>query len=265
MMSGGSPTLPLLLRMNTKPQTSREPLPCPGDVELDRRQTSLGEIILRRGVIQSLDDATVYEILIDGEMLMSSVVNFSEIALARIGLEAWGPVPSRVLVGGLGLGYTAHAALRTARVRSVDVLELLEPVLEWHETGQVPLGMELSSDPRVRLLHGDFFAWVRGDDPVCARTLPRYDVILLDIDHSSEYLLQATHAPFYSEEGLRALSDRLEDGGVFAYWSSDVSERHLADTLRQVFPVVEEHAVEFYNPGRVEYDTNTIVIGRKKR
>lgn len=234
----------------------------PREVELDRRQTALGELILRRGTIQTLDDAEVYEILLGGEMLMSSVVNVSEIALARIGLEAWGPRPCRVLVGGLGLGYTAHAAAQAHSVISVDVLELLEPVLEWHAAGRVPLGRELTSHPRVRLLQGDFFAWVR-DQAQPSSASSRYDVILVDIDHASDFLLQPSHASFYSEQGLRAIADRLADDGVFAYWSSAYDERDLAESLRSVFPVVEEHAVDFYDPGCAEYDTNTIVVGRK--
>lgn len=232
------------------------------EVELDKRQTALGELILRLGVIQALDDAPVYEIMLDGEMLMSSVVNFSEIALAKLGLESWGPAPCRVLVGGLGLGYTAHAALQQPAVQSVDVIELLEPVLEWHHTGQVPLGFELSSHPKVRLLQGDFFAWARGEEPPGSKAAARYDVILLDIDHSSEFLLQPTHESLYSVDGIRALARRLGPGGTFAYWSSDVNEKGLAELLRRVFPVVEEHVVEFYNHGRLEYDLNTVVTAR---
>lgn len=235
----------------------------PGDVELDRQPTVFGELVLRRGTIQSMDDAPVFEILINGDMLMSSVVNTSEIALAQIGLEAWGSAPCRVMVGGLGLGYTAHAALQWPSVSSVDVLELAEPVLQWHEAGLVPLGRELTQDRRVRLLHGDFFAWARGESPSGSRTEAKYDVILLDIDHSSDALLQPGHASLYSEEGLAELSKHLDEGGVFAYWSSEVDERYLADLLRKVFPVVEEHAIEFYNPGRADYDTNSIVVARR--
>lgn len=230
------------------------------DIELDRRQTPLGEIVLRQGTVQSMDDAPVTEILLDGEMLMSSVVNVSEIALAQIGLDAWGHAPCRVLVGGLGLGYTAHAALQEPSVRAVDVIELLDPVLEWHAKGQVPLGAALRDDPRVRLLQGDFFAWARGEAPAGSLAASRYDVILLDIDHSSEFLLHPAHASLYSEVGLRQIASRLGDRGVFAYWSSECDERHLADTLRRVFPVVEEHTVEFYNPRRVDYERNTIVV-----
>lgn len=234
-----------------------------GDVELDRRQTQLGELILRRGTVQTLDDAEVYEILLDGEMLMSSVVNASEIALARIGLEAWGTAPCRVLVGGLGLGYTAYAAAQVPPVTSVDVIELLVPVLEWHAAGRVPLGGEITAHPRIRVMEGDFFAWAREPSPSSLAST-HYDVILLDIDHASDFLLQPAHASFYSEAGLRALADRLGDGGVFAYWSSAYEEHDLADRLRVVFPHVEEHQVEFYDAGSADYDTNTIVVGRKE-
>jgi spermidine synthase len=231
------------------------------DVVLDCQQTVLGELILRRGKVQTLDDAVVYEVLLDDEMLMSSAVTVSETALANLGLKAWGTKPCRVLVGGLGLGYTAHAAAQAPSVTSVDVLELLEPVLGWHSTGRVPLGRELTLHPRVRLLQGDFFAWVH--DRSGSPASHRYDLILVDIDHASDFLLQPSHSSFYSEAGLGALLDCLTDDGVFAYWSSAHEEHAMAENLRRVFPVVEEHAVDFYDPGCAQYDTNTIVVGHK--
>ena len=63
-----------------------------------------------------------------------------------------------MVVGGLGLGYTARAALENAAVRSLIVVDALAEVIEWHEQGLLPLGKELTGDPRCRLVHGDFFA-----------------------------------------------------------------------------------------------------------
>ena len=231
-------------------------------VELDRRPTILGELVLRRRKIRGLDYATVFEVLLDGEFLMSSAVNQSERALAHLGLAAWGDAPCRVLVGGLGLGYTVQAALESAAPLSVDVLELLDSVLEWHARGLVPLGDALTHEPRVRLLQGDFFAWAAGaESPASAR----YDVVLVDIDHSSEFLLQSAHASLYSEDGLRALSGRLAPGGVFAYWSSDPGEPELARMLRAVFPRVEVHEVSFPNPAMDRDEVNSIVVAHREQ
>lgn len=231
-------------------------------VELDRHQTQLGELILRRRKLRGMGYALAYEVLLDDEFLMSSVVNASEVALARLGLAGWGDEPCRVLVGGLGLGCTADAALSATQVRALDVLELLAPVLAWHTTALVPMGARLTGDPRCRLLHGDFFEWARGGASPAA---PDYDVVLLDIDHSSEFLLQPAHASLYSVEGLRSVAARLTARGVFAFWSSDHAESGLASHLEQVFPAVEVHEVEFPNPALAEPEVNSIVVARKHR
>ena len=204
-----------------------------------------------------------YEVLLDGEFLMSSVITASEIALAELGLAAWGDAPCRVLVGGLGLGYTAQAALRGANVQQVDVVELLDEVLEWHRTALVPLGAMLTAEPRVRLIQGDFFAWASGESDGTAA--PRYDVVLLDIDHSSEFLLASSSESFYSVPRLRKFAERLDDRGVFAFWSSDYEEHAFAENLRAVFPSVEVHEVRFFSPAIDSDEINTVIVARKQR
>nr|MDT0667589.1 spermidine synthase [Micromonospora sp. DSM 115978] len=127
-----------------------------------------------------------------------------------------------VVVGGLGLGYTAQAALDDARVRSLVVVEALEPVIGWHERRLVPLGAGLTTDPRCRIVHGDFFSMVSdacGFDPTDPGR--RFHAVLLDVDHSPDHLLQPAHAAFYEPAGLRRLASRLHPGGVFALWSND--------------------------------------------
>ena len=89
---------------------------------------------------------------------MSSQFTASEIALARIGLAQVTGTDIDVLVGGLGLGYTARAVLEETRVRSLVVVEALREVIEWHESELLPLGPALTSDHRCRLSHDDFFA-----------------------------------------------------------------------------------------------------------
>jgi hypothetical protein len=121
----------------------------------------MGEISLRR----RRDPASgedVYEVKLDDEYLMSSLFTAGEVELARLGLAALPDGPLDVVVGGLGLGYTARTALDDPRVRSLIVVDALAEVIDWHRRGLVPLGAGLASDPRCRLVRGDFFAMAAG-------------------------------------------------------------------------------------------------------
>src|SRR5690349_10374122 len=99
--------------------------------ELDYRDTPLGPVSLRRRRVLSLD-RDVFEVMLGDEHLMSSLFTDGEVALAEIGLAAAEGAELEVVVGGLGLGHTAGAALDDPRVRSVQVIEAIEAVIDWH-------------------------------------------------------------------------------------------------------------------------------------
>jgi spermidine synthase len=130
--------------------------------ELARQTTPMGEISLRRRLHPSLL-VDVYEVKLGDEHLMSSLFTAAEEELARLGLAAVEGEPLDVVVGGLGLGYTARTVLADPRVGSLRVLDALGAVIDWHREGLVPLGRELTTDPRCRLVEGDFFALVAAD------------------------------------------------------------------------------------------------------
>jgi spermidine synthase len=225
--------------------------------ELDYQMTPLGELILRRRRSPSVTDEWVYEVKLDHEMLMSSSVNVSEQALARLALEGRGQRPCDVLVGGLGLGYTAATALEYPNVRRLVVMELLAPVIAWHRNRLVPMAGRLLDNPRCSIVEDDFFQYVARD----ARTeRERYDIILLDIDHSPDSWLHARHAGFYSEAGLRALADCLRPEGVFGLWSASKPPAEFLDLVGRVFPVCTSHEAPFFNPHMNETDSNWVVI-----
>src|SRR5712671_3065348 len=125
--------------------------------ELDFRPTPMGVLTLRRRR-RPMSDVDIYEIKLGDEFLMSSQFTTAEIELARLGLAALQRPDLDVVVGGLGLGYTAQAVLEDSRVRSLIVVDALAEVIEWHESGLLPLGKQLTADPRCRLVNGDFFA-----------------------------------------------------------------------------------------------------------
>jgi spermidine synthase len=213
--------------------------------ELDWRQTRMGELTLRRRIDPVLK-REVHEVLLGEEYLMSSSFTVAEIELARLGLSAVPGEGLDVVVGGLGLGYTARAALEDQRVRRLWVVEALDAVIDWQVTGLLPHAAELTDDPRCELVLGDFFALVADGTPFADEQL--LDAILLDIDHTPEHVLHPSHAAFYSQAGLQRVHDRLRPGGVFALWSDAPPDDDFLARLRAVFATAEGHLVTFPNP-----------------
>lgn len=230
--------------------------------ELDYRPTQIGALSLRRRREHALG-VDVFEIKLGDEFLMSSLFTTSEIALARLGVAAVASRQLDVVVGGLGLGYTAKAVLEHAEVASLIVVEMLEPVIDWHLTGLLPLGPVLAGDRRCRLVQGDFFAGAGnsdGFDPL--EPGRRFDAILLDIDHSPDALLDDRSLSFYRPAGLRALAYRLKPGGVFGMWSNDAPDPAFTERLDEVFAAAWAVPVTFHNPLQNRPFTQTVYLAR---
>lgn len=227
--------------------------------EIDYRPTRMGPISLRRRRLLSLD-IDVFEVLLGDEHLMSSLFTVGETQLARLGLAEAPDRRLKVLVGGLGLGYTAKAALEDPRVIKVVVVEALEAVIDWHNQGKVPLGLELSGDDRCEFICGDFFALMAGDLPP---SLGTFDVVLLDVDHSPRNVLNPSHAQFYSAQGLSSLARRLTPDGVFALWSDEVPDAEFESVLAGVFPRSASHRVQFDNPLTSGTSACTVYVGAR--
>ncbi|HEX8280753.1 MAG TPA: hypothetical protein VF551_05215 [Chthoniobacterales bacterium] len=232
--------------------------------ELDYRETAMGELILRRRRLRALGDLEVYEVKLGDAFLMSSLFHQVEVALAHRGLAELSGGEWDVVVGGLGLGYTAVAALEETRVASLIVVEALEPVIEWHRRGLVPLGAPLTGDARTRLLHADFFACAQSEDGFDPDEPGRhFHAVLLDIDHSPRYLLRSENAAFYRPEGLSALTRHLHPGGVFALWSDDPPEDEVLRDLQSAFDTARAHIVTFENPLLEEQSASTVYVACK--
>jgi spermidine synthase len=233
--------------------------------ELDYRKTPLGELILRRRRILSLGGLEVYEVKLGDAFLMSSLFHEVEEALARFALAELKGKDWDVVVGGLGLGYTAMAALEHPEVASLLIVDALEPVIEWHRQGLVPLGKKLTGDPRTRMVHADFFARAQsteGFDPHKPRR--QFHAVLLDIDHSPRNLLHPANAAFYEADGLRALAAHLHPGGVFALWSDDPPDDQFLEKLARVFATARAHVVTFPNPLTEDASASTVYVAGKE-
>jgi spermidine synthase len=230
--------------------------------ELDWRQTPLGELVLRRRQDPS-SGKEIHEIKLNDEFLMSSLFTVAEIELAHLALAETTGTNLDVVVGGLGLGYTALTVLENPDVGTLLVVDALGEVIEWHQQGLIPAGTTLMADPRCTLVHGDFFAMVRstaGLDPTSADRL--FHAVIVDIDHSPRHLLHPGNADFYEPAGLRRLAERLHPGGIFALWSNDPPDDEFTATLESVFTDVRAEIISFPNPLQERDSTNTVYLAK---
>ena len=229
--------------------------------ELDYAPTPIGALSLRRRHDLRLR-ADVYEIMLGDDFLMTSAFTASEVALGRLGVDACAGDTIDIVVGGLGLGYTAKAVLAETRVANLLVVEYLAPVIEWHEAGILPLGTLLADDPRCRMVEGDFFVMARGDGIDPDRRGRRFDAILADIDHAPDHLLDPRSDSFYQVEGLRALKRHLKPGGIFGLWSNEAADARFLNRLGAAFAEAWAEPVTFDNPLTGKPFTQTVYLAR---
>jgi spermidine synthase len=217
--------------------------------------TPLGELCLRRRELLSRPGTFVTEITIDHELLMSSYNTASERALAKETLARHTGRDLSVLVGGLGLGYTANEALQSTRVRRVEVIEFLPEVVGFLRDGLVPLSPELLADPRFGVQEGDVYA------TLSAPPSKRWDLVLIDVDHSPDERLGGANESFYTESGLARAKQHLAPDGILAVWSYAESSPFV-EALRATFAVVEAVPVSFVNDLIDEESTDWLFVAR---
>lgn len=231
--------------------------------ELAYHKTPLGELTLRRRIETLLQNREVYEVKLGDEYLMSSLFTEGEKALANLGLAGLAGT-LEVVVGGLGLGYTAAAALENETVQRLLVIDLFEEVIGWHRAKLVPVGKILTGDKRCELRQGDFFALARTGFDVSDKQR-KFDAVLLDIDHSPRHYLDQRNESFYGDEGLNALRKQLKPGGAFALWSDDPADDNFTRRLESVFGAATAHNVEFSNPYTNSVSVNSVYVAHNRK
>ena len=235
--------------------------------ELDFQSTRLGDISLRRRSEPRLDNKIIYEVKLGDEFLMSSLFVEAEEQLSTLGLaqlHANGHNSDlNVVVGGLGLGYTALTALNYANVSQVRTIDVMQPVISWHRQGILPVGDVLSSNPRSELIHADFFA-VATDKQNGFLNESQVDAVLLDIDHSPQHWLNQSNQSFYTVDSLSAVARKIKSGGVFALWSNDWPDDEFVVLLDQVFESTQAHVVRFPNLYSGGESINTVYVSNVK-
>ena len=194
-----------------------------------------------------------YHIRVGGELLMSTTATHSEAQMAELAVEAMRTTgPKRVLIGGLGFGFTLRHMLELAgpEVR-VQVAELLPVMVAWNREHLQSVNGRLVDDPRVEITVDDVFA-------VLARA-PRgtYDAVLLDVDNGPEALVDPGNARIYADPGLEMLSRALKKGGRAVFWSG-VEDRGFEERLHKAGFRAESVGAKAYP--QAKYMTHTLFV-----
>jgi len=198
-------------------------------VILSRVTTPHGELQLQRWTETDEKGQPVYEVIFNGVFLMASYNELSEKALATLAIE---PLASdtqdlRVLIGGLGIGYSLRAALDYESIQAVDVVEIEENIIKWAKAFFSELNGKSCSDSRVHVIQmhlGDYIT----------QTDKTYDAIILDVDNGPTWLALENNQRLYEKPALCKFRALLRDGGVFTVWAA---QKYAAfqNTLEQVF------------------------------
>lgn len=195
-----------------------------GPEVLERVGTPRGEIqIQRRG--------DHYEIISNGVFLMATYNGESERLLVTAALAA-AASPRRVLIGGLGVGFSLAAALADPRVEQVTVVEIEEPLVTWNRRYLTVYNREALDNPRTRVVVGDLVAWIR-------ECREQFDAICLDIDNGPDWTVTEENRGLYGDQGLADVRRLLAPGGCAAYWSAHRAPAFMAH-LQHFFGHVEE-------------------------
>ncbi len=193
-----------------------------------------GEVVLRRRLGAG---TPVEELIINGAFAMDSSEGSSERLLGELALPSGRA--RRVLVAGLGLGYTV-AAIAAKEVDVIDVVEIEQCLIAWADQGLTAILAAVSSDPRVRLHAADVRRVLAGLSDELAGP---WDAIVLDVDNGPDFLIHEGNRALYAETGLRAAYSRLTPAGTLAIWCQSATP-DLRVVLERIAPSAREHIVE---------------------
>jgi spermidine synthase len=198
-----------------------------------RHKGSRGEVLLRRRVGAS---TPVEELIINGVFAMDSSETSTEHLLGELAIPSGRA--QRVLIGGLGLGYTV-AAIAAKEVATIEVVEIEQCLIDWACQGVTSTLAAAASDPRIRLHNGDVRLVLDGvsDEP-----RGPWDAIVLDVDNGPDFLIHDQNRALYTERGLRTAYAQLAEGGILAIWCQSAASE-LREVLGRIAPSVREHLI----------------------
>jgi len=195
---------------------------------LERVTGRLGELVLR-------GDGSDFEVISNGVFLMDTRGGASERLLVRAALDRLDR-PARLLLGGLGVGFSLAEALASELVERVTVVEIEPAVVEWNRTHLAARSGDQLSDPRVEVVVADLLEYLRAG-------LWQFDAACLDVDNGPGWTVVERNRALYGEEGLALLRACLRPGGALTVWSAAAADEFEA-RLRRLFRRVQRFAVE---------------------
>jgi spermidine synthase len=168
-----------------------------------------------------------YQLRVNGVELMTTRRVNSEVQLAEVACAPLATIAgARVLIGGLGFGFTMQAALGVLGADArVVVVELVGEVIAWNRNPEYALSHAALADPRVALLHADVLDVLR-------ENADAYDAIMLDVDNGAESLVTSGNAHLYNETGIRTTITALHADGRIVYWSAQDDPRFVRSLRR---------------------------------
>lgn len=219
-----------------------------------KKWTTLDQALTPDGKIVSLHEHDgSYTIRVDGATLMSTRQHASEETLARLACaHLKSRARARVLIGGLGFGFTLRASLAIlAPDATVEVAEILASVIAWNRNPLYPLAAGAMADPRVKVLQQDVAEVIRQNPGA-------FDAILLDVDNGAAGLSMGANDRLYDYAGLAAARAALKPGGCVAFWSAAANAAFERLLARAGFQVQVEHCRARPHAG----SRHTIFLGR---
>ncbi len=184
-----------------------------------------------------------YFLKVAGLQLMSTTASSSEEEMAELSCKHL-PAKPRVLIGGLGFGFTLKRVLElTGSDATVDVAELLPVIVEWNREFMHEVNGKLLDDPRVKIHVGDVYDLIDGcgDD--------RYHAILLDVDNGPDPFVQNVNERLYAKPGITRIKNALHSGGRVIFWSAH-PDKSFARSLESFFKKVECISAKAYPKAR---------------
>ena len=197
--------------------------------EVARAQSPRGEIVLRerRDPEAGPTAPVVLELRVNGVFVMDTFETSSEKGLASAALRQV-ETPRDVVIGGLGLGFTAHEVLADSRVEKLVVVEIEDAIVQWMRDGTVPHGPSYLADERVSVVTADIRTAMAEAAPAS------YDLVLLDVDNGPGFLVYDDNEAVYQGDFLRQTKDCLRPGGALVIWSAAESPTLQAE-MQEVF------------------------------